>query len=436
MHIAPMSAANVSLQPQNDFAAHLELLAEIGQDFAASLDIGATLDKALARIATYLEAEAASLFLLEQDDQKLVCRACFGPADIQGLRIGASQGIVGRSVQENVCQIVRDVRLDPDFAKRVDEESGFVTRSILCAPLSVKNRRIGAIELLNKVTGDGLFSEHDRRVLQILASSAALAVINARLTSAVIEQEKDKRERELAAEIQRNLLPQGRGDAFPVCGVNVPARGVSGDFYDFFQLDDGRIGFSLGDVSGKGMNAALLMAKTISLYRCLGKSKMSPGELLYRVNEELCETGTRGMFVTMVGGIYDPSSDIVCFANAGHEPPLLRSPVGEYSSFPAGAPPVGIAPDLFSTEGLTVEEVALEGGGFYVFTDGVTEANLETGDMLGADGLKANLDEMAALPLPERLARIVNRLNCPGVALHDDLTLLAIEAGQGNKGLE
>ena len=125
----------------HDFSAHLELLAEMGQDFAASLDIGETLERALQRIAAYLDAEAASLFLLEADDRELVCRACFGPTNITGLRIGPDQGIVGRSIQENHCQIVRDVRLDPDFSKVVDEDTGFQTRSILCAPLSVKDRR-------------------------------------------------------------------------------------------------------------------------------------------------------------------------------------------------------------------------------------------------------------------------------------------------------
>jgi sigma-B regulation protein RsbU (phosphoserine phosphatase) len=210
----------------------------------------------------------------------------------------------------------------------------------------------------------------------------------------------------------------------------VPARGVSGDFYDFFELDDGRIGFSLGDVSGKGMNAALLMAKTISLYRCLGKSKMSPGELLVRVNEELCETGTLGMFVTMVGGIYDPGTDTVTFANAGHEPPLLRSADGQYTSFPAAAPPVGIATDLLPPGGFVIEEVQLQGGGFFVFTDGITESPLESGEMLGADGLRAALDELASRSPRERLAEIAARLVRSGVALHDDLTLLAIESAE------
>ena len=92
----------------------------------------------------------------------MVCRACFGPVNVNGLRLAADAGIVGRSIRANSSQIVRDVKKDPDFVRSVDASTGFVTRSILCAPLSVKDQQIGAIQLLNKKGGDGLFSEKDR----------------------------------------------------------------------------------------------------------------------------------------------------------------------------------------------------------------------------------------------------------------------------------
>ncbi len=408
-------------------ADYLELLAGLGQDFAESLDVSRTLQQALSRIADRLHAEAASLFLLEEGDAELVCQASVGPVDINGLRIPASRGIVGRAVSANACQIVRDVRLDPDFARTVDDDTGFTTRSILCAPLSVKDRRVGAIELVNKASGDGLFSEEDRHVLQSMAASAAMAIINARLTTQLIEQEKIRRELELAAEIQRGLLPPRRPADFPVCGVNRPARSVSGDFYDIFPLPDGRIGFNVGDVSGKGINAALLMAKTSSLYRCLGKAIDDPGELLARVNAELCETGTRGMFVTLVGGVYDPVRDEVCIANAGHEPPLLRHADGHYTAFPADAPPLGIALDLVGASGYPVTHWRLDGGCLVVFTDGITEWQDADGAMLGARGLKALLRELAPLPPRERLDALVERLDPGDRPLHDDMTMLLVQ---------
>lgn len=409
---------------------HLELLARISQDFATSLDVNKTMHRALARIADSLDAEAASLFLLEPNDEDLLCKACVGPVNIDGLRIAAGQGIVGRTVSENASQMVRDVGLDPDFAKSVDEGTGFTTRSILCAPLSVKDRRVGAIELVNKSTGDGLFSERDRHVLQALASSAALAIINARLTSQLIAQQTLRRELELAAEIQRSLLPRRREEPFPVCGVNRPARSVSGDFFDIFSLPDGRICFNVGDVSGKGINAALLMAKTCSLYRCLGKNEDRPGVLLSLVNDELCETGARGMFVTMVGGILDPDSGAVVLANAGHEPPRLLQRDGGVQRFLAQAPPLGIGADLVPESGYPVDEFQLGDSTLCICTDGVTEWFDDSGRMLGAEGFDAIMRELAGKPLHERLARLLQRLERPDGALHDDITVLVVEQAE------
>ena len=102
-----------------------------------------------------------------------------------------------------------------------------------------------------------------------------------------------------------NLLPGPANDTLPVTGMNIPATEVSGDFYDFFELADGTIYFNVADVSGKGMNAAMLMAKTSSLLHCLAKSHSDPGLLLSQVNNEVCETATRGMFVTIVSGFID-----------------------------------------------------------------------------------------------------------------------------------
>lgn len=405
----------------------LELLADMSRDFARSLDIEVTLQGALTRITDYLGAEGGALFLLEDDDTILHCQCCVGAANITGLTLRSDHGIIGRCVQDNAADIVRDVASDPSFDGSVDTKTGFTTRSILCAPLSVKETRIGAIELINKHSGDGLFDVNDLTLLQVLSSSAALAILNARMASELVEQEKAKRELELAAEIQRSLLPAEPVGPYPIWGLNIPARTVSGDFYDFFELDDGRIAFCLGDVSGKGINAAMLMAKTASLYRCLGKTETRPGKLLARLNEEICDTATRGMFVTLVGGIYDPKSMTARIANAGHEPPLKRTPEGLYESFEAEAPPLGIAVAIIPEDGYPEFDVRLDGGALYLFSDGVTEGKLADGKMLGADGVRAILDENADMSLPTRLGSVVAGLNRGG-NLHDDITILGIDS--------
>jgi len=407
----------------------LELLSVMGQEFAQSLDIGETLGRGLERICEYVEAEGGALFLLDESGENLTCTNCVGPIDLTGLILKSDEGIVGRSVRNDMGEIVRDVSKDPSFQNAVDAVSGFTTRSILCAPMRVKEQRIGAIELVNKKGGDGLFDEHDLHLLITLSSSAALAILNARMAEALVEQERVRRELELAAEIQRSLLPDGSDPASPVHGVNCPARTVSGDFYDFFPLGDGRYYFNLGDVSGKGMNAALLMAKTAGLFRCLGKTIHEPGRLMSVINDEICETVTRGMFVTMVGGIYDPASGSVRMANAGHEPPLYHGPGGGFTALPAEAPPLGISPLLAGDGGFPESEIDLAGGTLYIFTDGVTEGYLEDGSELTAEGLKKLLVDKAGVPVGERLEAVIGLIDRGDVALRDDLTLLAIDDG-------
>ncbi len=406
---------------------HLELLAEMGRDFAASLDIEATLEGAVARITDYLDAAGGALFLLEDEGATLRCCASTGSTDITGLTMSSGEGIVGRCVQTNTGEIVRDVQRDPGFYQAVDEQTGFTTRSILCAPMSVQDQRIGAIELVNKRSGDGLFAESDLRFLEALSTSAGLAILNARQAKALMVQEGVRRELELAAEIQRSLLPAVRPAPFPVHGVNVPARTVSGDFYDYFEVDDGRICFNLGDVSGKGMSAALLMAKTASLYRCLGKTVHAPGSLLARINAEICETATRGMFVTMVAGILDPQAGVVRLANAGHEPPLFHHLSGSFMALPADAPPLGIVPPASPDDAYPETELRLDGGTLYVFTDGVTEGYLEDGTVLEVEGLQALIRDSAGLGVAERLDAVVARLGGDRRALRDDLTMLAVQ---------
>jgi sigma-B regulation protein RsbU (phosphoserine phosphatase) len=383
---------------------------------------------ALERITLHVGAEAASLFLLDDDHASLVCSACYGPVDITGLRIGSADGIVGRAVQQQEGQMVRDVRADADFGSSIDAQTGFNTRSILVAPLGVGREALGAIEIINKAGGDGLFAAEDLVLLETLARAAALAIHNFRLTDRLVQQERERHELELAAEIQRDLLPRANAHGFPVHGINIPARAVSGDFFDIISLPDGRIWFNVGDVSGKGMNAALLMAKTSSLFRCLAKSAEHPGQLLGAINNELCETNSHGMFVTMVGGLFDPATGLVRLSNAGHEPPLLFHVADQrFSAIPADAPPLGIAPGIAGPDGFPTIELDLGGGMLYVFTDGLTEATTFGGGMLGIDGARALIREHADEGPELRLKNIAGAVKLPGQSLRDDLTLLVVE---------
>ncbi|MGK0171025.1 MAG: sigma-B regulation protein RsbU (phosphoserine phosphatase) [Gammaproteobacteria bacterium] len=405
----------------------IALFAEVSADFASSLDIEETLKVALHRLMTYLEAEAASVFLLENDGETLVCHKCAGPVNIAGLRIDAETGIVGKSIRDRECQIVRDVSLDPDFAQSVDADTGFVTRSILCAPLMVGANTIGAIELMNKRSSDGLFDEHDQHLLTGLAAAASLGINNARMAESLVEKERLEKELELAREIQRNLLPVSPDASFPIFGINVPAWEVSGDFYDFVQLADGRIYFNLADVSGKGMNAALLMAKTSSLLHCLAKTAVDMGSLLEAVNEEVCETASHGMFVTIVSGFIDPRTERVTLANAGHQPALVHRANGEFEEYAALSPPLGI----ISGAKFPTVEFGLEGGSLYLFSDGVTESLTEHNRQLDLGGLMDLILEKSKMASSVRLQDIVAQVRRGEVRQRDDITLMLIERDRG-----
>jgi sigma-B regulation protein RsbU (phosphoserine phosphatase) len=419
-----IKAADVLGGQNEQLEQQAELVAEITQGFVASdLTIEQTLHNALKRFMEYLDAEACSIFLIDDQDNELECRQCAGPVDIMGLRLGLTQGIVGKAIQSNSCQMIRDVRLDPDFASSVDKGTGFETRSVLCAPLTVRGKCLGALELLNKHSGDGLFDNQDRYLLTAMASAAALAIHQARTAERLVEQERVQKELELAREIQEKLLPEPIDGSFPVAGINLPAREVSGDFYDFFQLPDGRIYFNLADVSGKGMNAAMLMAKTSSLLHCLAKKIDDPATLLAQVNDEIFDTSTHGMFVTVVSGYLDPIAEKASFANAGHQPPMLLDSDGTFREYPADAPPIGILPGVE----FPLTEVEIGDGALYLFTDGLTEQRDPGGNELSVAGLQEIILKHRGVKRQQRLLDIVKAVLGNGAIQRDDVTMMVLE---------
>ena len=404
----------------------VQFLAAYSQFFAVSRDLSATLDTALAGIIQGTSAEAGALFLLDEATGEMVCHAAAGPLDLRNARVMPGQGILGRCLRRNAVESLRDVRGDSELLGAIDEKNRLIVRSALCAPLAADGRPFGAIQVVNQ-RPRGSFDERDSYLLQTMANSAALAVANARLAEELVAREVTQRELDLAAEIQRNLLPNGDQADLPVYGLNRPIRQVSGDFYDYFALPDGRIPFALGDVSGKGINAALLMAKAASLFRCLGKRSDDPAAIMAILNREIHETSSRGMFVTMVAGTYDPRTGLLRFANAGHEPPLLRGQDHSYSTFPAEAPPLGIVPDMeFWTQ-----EINLEGGEFYIFSDGLMEFHYQGNEELGVSGLIQMVEGLSALPIGERLEALLSELDNEGWEVRDDLTVLVIDDSKG-----
>ena len=398
----------------------LNLLADLGQEFAQSIDIEKTLEGAVYRIANYMRAEAASVFLLERSSGKLVCRACAGPVNISGLALEMGQGIVGRTATEQMCQLIRDVQSDPDFTNTVDQNTGFVTRSMVCSPLKTADGVIGVLQVLNRNDGD-LFTEDDRDTLRLLAAPTALAINNAELASNLLEQKSLRKELFMARRLQRSLLPPRRDPGYPIMGINLPARQVSGDFYDYFDLPDGRIAFTIGDVSGKGMNAALLMVQISSLLRWIGRSGLPPGQWLAKVNNEMVGTVTNGMFVCTLVGYFDPRDSTLQIANAGFPAPLVVYADGRQQRIPAKSPPVGI----LELDPIPEDTCDLTGGSLYMYSDGVSEIRREDGSMLGDDGFATLVEKYAERDVKSRLGAIIVTLRRMKVV--DDTTLLVVE---------
>jgi sigma-B regulation protein RsbU (phosphoserine phosphatase) len=399
----------------------LEFLAVFSARLAEMPDFDTTLNTAVTEITHFLDAEAGALFLMDDEGDGLTCRASAGQAGFVGARATLGQGVVGRGASGQVIEYSRTRDPECDFPAAGGGED-FAVRSILCAPLGAGDQCVGTVALLNKRGGE-TFAPTDRHLLLAAAGATASAISGARLAENHAEQERVRRELELAAEIQRNLLPSPEPGAFPVVGINQPIREVSGDFYDFFRLPNGHIPFALGDVSGKGMNAALLMAKAASLFRCLGKSIDDPAALLKVINREIYDTASRGMFVTMVAGIYEPWTGRLRFANAGHEPPLLRRADRSYLTFLADAPPLGILPSIHAE----TNETNLETGEFYVFSDGLTEYRYGGTEDLGVEGLIQLVEASNETTLDGRLRSMLAELDQSGWELRDDLTVLAID---------
>ena len=397
----------------------LAFMAEVSQKLAVSVDVSRTLRESMAYVADYLDAEAVSVFLTVPGTDVLECRACQGPVDILGLRIPIGQGIVGRTVATNSCQMVRDAYTDPDFNPDVDDDSGFITRSVLCAPLATAHGVIGAIEVINK-RSERLFDAADLTTLQLLAAPMALALNVARMAEELVEQNRIRRELGMARRLQRSLLPRRRRGAYPLRAINLSAQEISGDFYDFFDLPDGRIAFTVGDVAGKGLDAAFLMVRCASLLRWAGKDGLRPSDWLAQVNDELSEAIAAGMFVCAVAGHYDPATHTAVWANAGF-PPLLRvAGGGDVTHYVAEAPPLGILRRLSFPE----QTCDLSDANLYLYSDGVTDVRNPAGEPLGVEGTETLLRQFNGLAPEPRMRALVRSLRAMRVT--DDITLMLV----------
>jgi sigma-B regulation protein RsbU (phosphoserine phosphatase) len=294
-------------------------------------------------------------------------------------------------------------------------------RSLATVPLKQGEDIIGVLQASR--ARRRAFSSKHLDVLEKLAGLAAAAVHNARMHRIELAVGQARHELAVAAEIQKSLLPAELPDTgtFDFDAVCLPAAEVGGDLYDIFPFPDGRLCAVLGDVSGKGVPAALYMTWMVAELRLLAERSEGLPQLMGELNQRLCARATRGIFVTMMAGLFSPESGRIEVASAGHHPPLLRRADGTVEEVPyPSAPPLGIAPDVSYPTAcfqLARGEAALG------FTDGVIEARNAAGEEFGLEGLKRAFAEDAG---PRTLRRVLRRLArfTGGEAQRDDTTMV------------
>ena len=310
-----------------------------------------------------VNAQRGVLLLIE--GEKLVPRAHKG----EGFHI--STGVRDRVINEKTSILVRDAQADEAFRGRMSIVEQKV-HTMMAVPLQTKERIIGLIYvdspfILREFTKD------DLSLLTVMANTAAIRIENARLAEIEAAERIMMRDLSQAAEIQRGVLP---GEApllsgVDLAGYNAPRRTVGGDYYDFFPYPDGRVALALGDVSGKGMPASLMMMALHARVHVLAEDPGDMGAFMTRLNKATCAKCPSNRFITFFFCILDTATGAVSFANAGHNPPIVMRASGDVEMLEGGGPPLGILP--FSTYDEQKTQLA-PGDLLVLYSDGVTEA--------------------------------------------------------------
>jgi sigma-B regulation protein RsbU (phosphoserine phosphatase) len=309
-------------------------------------------------------------------------------------------------------------------------------KSHLLVQVRTKDQMMGILSLGLR-RGQFRYTTADREVLTSVAGQLALVIENSRLAERMVVQERLNRELALAVEVQQRLLPSRLPDnsALELAGFCEPARGVGGDYYDFILRDDRQLGIAIADVSGKGLPAALLMSTVQATLRSLaaknGNSAHSPrplAEIVGTLNRLLCDSTGGANYVTFFYAQFDPSTKLMGYVNAGHNPPLyLRADsLDEFTPLSCGGLIVGIFKDCIYEQGVVATK---PGDMLFAYTDGLTEAMNRQGEEFGESRIKETLTANARASVYQIRDELVRRVTewCVGVPQYDDLTFVVMK---------
>jgi sigma-B regulation protein RsbU (phosphoserine phosphatase) len=304
-------------------------------------------------------------------------------------------------------------------------------------PLRTRSEILGVLLLGERPQRAG-FSAHEKQVLRACADQFALMIENARLTDRVVEQETLRRDIALAADVQRRLLPDAppRAESVDFAAASVPARRIGGDYYDFVEVADGRMGIAIADVSGKGVAAALIMSIVQASLRIISsEGDVPPPRLVARLNEFVYRSTPSSKYVTFFYAQLDESRRQLRYVNAGHNAPYLfraggrsaaHAASGEIEQLSVGGTVVGMFPEM-GYEEATVE--LRPGDVLLAFTDGVPEAHNPGEEEFSEERLQQLLRQTAHLPADEISARISAEMKdwIRDAEQYDDLTFIVMK---------
>lgn len=413
----------------------LHSLMEVSVIINSTLDLDELMALVMEKAQSLMNAEASSVMIINEEKGVLECPVALGEVGdkVKTIELPLDKGIAGWVATHGEPLIVPDAYRDSRFNPKVDEETGFRTRSILAAPLMVKDRLIGVAEVINRADGQP-FDDSDLNLFMTFCRQVAMAIENARVHQLELEKQKIQQQLEAAKVIQQSFMPEecphspeGR---FDIAAGSLAAASVGGDFYDFVEFDNQTIGISIGDVSGKGIPAALFMARFVSDFRLYAQLYRDPAHLLTAMNRLLSERSRRGMFVTALYGVLDATNRLWTFANAGHLPCLRVRSQGrsvELLRENTGIP-LGVVGEYSYQSG----QVPLEkGDALVLLTDGIIEARNPEGQMYSWERVQQAVLSLhrADAPAGKMLRALLKDVQefSRGTEQTDDLTLVIIK---------
>lgn len=358
-----------------------QLLLEIGKKISASLRLDDVLKVIMESISRLVSFDAGGIFLIDHRRKVLrrVITRGYNKKVLDRLHLKLNRGIYGWVITHKKPSIINDVSRSPDYYP-VRES----TRSQLTVPLLYGKRVMGVIA----VESDRLnhFTPADLELLQTFASQAVIAIANAQLYEEALQKKRLENELLIASKVQQALLPTRppHFEGFQICSTNIPSRIVSGDFFDVFRSSKGKLGVAIGDVSGKGAPASILMAMLYAGFKSLLKEIFPVVEVVARLNNLLTETTAPGHYATFFFGVIDGNTRRITYTNAGHNPPILLGKDLAAQKLTVG----GIVLGFLKNQEFRQESRELRSGDYLIlYTDGVTEVKNEREEEFGEDGL-------------------------------------------------